>query len=113
MRVELLHIAECPNAEAARRLLRQTLRELGLSEEILEIEVSDSSRARALAFPGSPTIRIDNNDVEPIPPGPGDYGLACRTYLIDGTLHGVPSREIIRKAIESVIARADREKKES
>jgi hypothetical protein len=34
MKIELLHIADCPNTEGARRLLKEALRELGLPEEI-------------------------------------------------------------------------------
>jgi hypothetical protein len=57
MKLELLHIADYPNTDATRRLLKHTLRELGLTEDIREIEISDSSQAQALSFPGSPTIR--------------------------------------------------------
>src|SRR5260370_29137890 len=113
MKIELLHIADCPNTEAARRLLKEALRELGLPEEISEIEVCDSALAEALAFPGSPTVRVDDKDVETTVPGEGSCGLSCRMYLIDGTLHGVPSDEMIRKAILSAIAPADQEKLES
>ena len=107
MKIELLHIADCPNADAARRLLKETMREVGLPEEISEVEVCDSVQAEALAFPGSPTIRVDGRDVENTPPG---YGLACRTYLIDGTRSGVPSAEMIRNAMRSAVALADKEK---
>ncbi len=109
MKIELLHIADCPNIEAARRSLKQALRELGLPEEISEIEVCDSAQAEALAFPGSPTVRVDGYDVETALPGQGGYGLSCRTYVIDGTRHGVPSQETIRKAIQSAAARAGKE----
>ena len=57
MKLELLHIADCPNTDATRRLLNETLQELGLADDIQEVEVSDSSQAEALSFPGSPTIR--------------------------------------------------------
>ena len=110
MKIELLHIADCPNIDAARRLLKEALRELGLPEEISEIEVCDSVQAEALAFPGSPTVRVDNKDVETALPGQAGYGLACRTYVIDGTRQGVPSQEIIREAIRSAVALADKEK---
>jgi hypothetical protein len=110
MKIDLLHIADCPNIEAARRLLKEALRELGLPEEVSEIEVCDSAQAEALAFPGSPTIRVDDKDVETSLPGQGTYGLSCRTYVIDGKRQGVPSQEIIRKAIRSAPALADREK---
>src|SRR5215469_4024314 len=49
MKLELLHITDCPNTEATRRLLDETLREMGLTEEIREIEVCDSSQAQALS----------------------------------------------------------------
>jgi hypothetical protein len=110
MKVELLHIADCPNTEAARGSLEEALRELGLPEEISEIEVSESAQAEALAFLGSPTIRVDDKDVETTLPARGGYGLACRTYVIDGLRHGVPSQEIIRKAIRSAVALADTKK---
>jgi len=113
MKVELLHIADCPNTEAARGLLEEALRELGLPEEISEIEVSDSAQAEALAFLGSPTIRVDDKDVETTLPAQGGYGISCRTYVIDGTRRGIPSDEIIREAIRSAVALADREKQES
>jgi len=110
MKIELLHIADCANIDAARRLLEEALRDLGLPEQISEIEVCDSEHAEALAFPGSPTIRVDDKDVETTLPAQGGYGLSRRTYVIDGTRQGVPSQEIISKAIRSAVAPADKEK---
>lgn len=110
MKVELLHIADCPNIDAARQLLKASLRELGLREEISEVKVCDSAQAEALAFPGSPTIRVDGKDVEETFPALGGYGLACRTYVIDGTRYGVPSPEMIRNAMLSAVGLVDREK---
>jgi hypothetical protein len=101
MKVELLHIANCPNTETARQLLKETLRELELSEEIQDIEVSDSSQAEALCFPGSPTIRADDVDVEAALPPQNSYGVSCRTYLVGGKRQGVPTQEMIRAAIRS------------
>jgi hypothetical protein len=58
MKVELLHIADCPNTEVARRLVEEALRELGLCDKITEVEVSDPMQAERLHFPGSPTVRV-------------------------------------------------------
>jgi hypothetical protein len=101
---------ECGARGTSRRLIKEALRELGLPEEVSEIEVCDSAQAEALAFPGSPTIRVDDKDVETSLPGQGSYGLSCRTYVIDGKRQGVPSQEVIRKAIRPALALADREK---
>ncbi|SRR6266446_6446643 len=97
--IRLLHISGCPNTEAARVLVSEILRELGRTEEISEVLVSDGEQAQALKFPGSPTIRVDEVDVETPPSGQTRYGLCCRMYVIEGRLRGTPTREMIRKAI--------------
>jgi uncharacterized protein DUF2703 len=113
MKIELLHIADCPNLETARRLLKEALRERGLAEEISEIAVADPAQAEGLRFPGSPTIRVNGNDIETGLSNQGGYGISCRTYIVGGTRQGVPSREMIREAILSAISPAHTGTKES
>ena len=63
MKVGLLHMADCPNTEVARRLAKEALRELGLCDRISEVEVSGPIESERPSFPGSPTIRVDDIDV--------------------------------------------------
>ena len=107
MKVELLHIAGCPHTEATRRLLGESLQELGLAGDIEEIVVSDPSKAEALSFPGSPTIRIDGIDVETGILRQNRHALSCRIYMIHGNAHGAPTREMIRRAIQAAVSPAD------
>src|SRR5262249_54434392 len=99
--------ADCPNYRKAAQLLQEILRENGLPPEISEIPITDPAQAQALAFPGSPTIRVDGNDVDPTLPGRPYCGLSCRTYVVDGKLKGVPSHDMVRQAIRSALS-ADR-----
>jgi hypothetical protein len=112
MKVELFYIAECPSYREAARMLRATLRELGFRDDFSEIEVTGSAQADALGFLGSPTIRIDGNDIEPMLPGQRQHGLSCRTYLVGGELAGVPTLDVIRAAICSAASLARMESKE-
>ena len=106
MNVELFYIENCPNYPAAADMLKEALRERGLPENISEIAVSDSAQAEALAFRGSPTIRVDGNDIEDTPPMQDQYGLSCRTYLIGGKLQGLPPRDMIRRALRTALRSA-------
>jgi hypothetical protein len=102
MRVELLHIPDCPNYEVAARLLKEILHEHGLPPKIIaEVSIADFAQAVALAFPGSPTIRINGKDVDPAFPEQDYRGLSCRTYILDGKRQGVPSRAMISQAIRA------------
>ena len=64
MVIEVLYIAGCCNHPPALERVRQGLRLADLDEPIAEVSVSDEATARALQFPGSPTVRINGVDVE-------------------------------------------------
>jgi hypothetical protein len=99
MKVEFLFWEGCPSYPEARELLESVLAEHGLEQPIDVLEVVTHDDAVRLAFPGSPTIRIDGLDVDEAgarsPPS-----LTCRVYrLRDGRPSPVPSREQIEEAL--------------
>jgi hypothetical protein len=104
MKVELLYIAGCPNHQEAARTLREILREARGSYEVSELEVTDAAQAQALEFIGSPSIRIEGRDIEPMVTEQLQYGLACRTYLSNGKQTGLPPNGLIRTAIRAALS---------
>jgi len=100
MRVSFLYFEECPSHEQALERLREVMAEEGVSREVEVIEVETEERARELRFVGSPTIRVDGQDIDP--PGNVRYVLACRAYrLEDDRISPLPSREMIRRTLRS------------
>ena len=100
MRVELLWWEGCPSYPRALFELQELLREEGLDGAAIEQRhVASHEQAERERFPGSPTIRIDGEDV--IPPGEGEpLGLSCRVYrLRDGRPSPTPDREDLREAL--------------
>jgi hypothetical protein len=79
--VELLRSPGCPNADAARQLLRECLAELSLDLDVTE---------RVGGFP-SPTVRVNGIDVMG---EPGSSQASCRLDL--------PTRENIIAALSAV-----------
>jgi hypothetical protein len=100
-RIEFLFWEDCPSHAQARILLRDVMAELGIAGSVDEIEVLTDDDASRLAFPGSPTIRVDGVDVDPAGAAQMGTALTCRIYhLEDGRVSPVPSREMIRRALE-------------
>ena len=94
MRVELLYWDGCPSHPEALALLREVAPEV----EVELREVKTQAEAEELAFPGSPTIRVDGLDVDP-DGASARAALACRIYhLPDGRVSPVPSREQLEAA---------------
>ena len=99
MRIELLWWEGCPSYPQALHELRGILDDEGVLEEVDLIQVHDDEQARRECFPGSPTIRIDGEDL--VPPGEGEpFSLTCRIYrLRDGRISPTPDPDDVRDAV--------------
>lgn len=63
MRIELLVFDDCLNLEPARELLQAGMASLGIAGEVREIRVETREAARQRNIPGSPTLRVNGEDV--------------------------------------------------
>ena len=98
MKVEVLYIAECPTHRAAVKLVKDVLAAQGIAAEIHEVLVRDERMATSLQFFGSPTIRIDGQDIAGELDKPQHFSLSCRLYA-ESKQVGLPPAEMIRKAV--------------
>ena len=99
MTVELLWWEGCPSHPEALDDLRRVLREEGIEADVARIEITDDEQARRERFPGSPTIRIDGEDVVPLE-DIEPYSLTCRVYRTrDGRVSPLPDPEDVRAAV--------------
>jgi hypothetical protein len=102
MKVELLWWEGCPSYRETLEELKEVLRDEGLDPEAVELrEIESDEQVRRERFPGSPTIRVDGQDV--VPPARGEpMALACRVYrLRDGRPSPSPDPADLRDAVRS------------
>ena len=94
MRIEVLYVPGCPNFQPVVERIEKVLVSESLRADIEGVPVNNDAEAKALQFHGSPTIRINGNDVEFIETK--SPSLACRLYP---NRSGVPSEEMLRVAL--------------
>jgi hypothetical protein len=106
-RVELLWWEGCPSTDEAFAMLREEMAAVGLDPEAIDMrEVSTDADAQREAFIGSPTIRVDGRDVQPLPDEP--IGLSCRVYRTgDGRISPLPDRAEVRQTLSDAMKGAD------
>jgi hypothetical protein len=103
MKVEVLYIEGCPNHRPAVDLVTSVLAERGFPGAVIEVPITSVEQVEALAFLGSPTIRVNGVDVEPAAEKLSEFSFSCRTYTEQGKLSGVPSQNLIRRAIHQAL----------
>jgi hypothetical protein len=108
MTVEVLYFDGCPTYETATKTLRAVLAEVGVEAEVRLTAVNSDDEARRFRFPGSPTIRVDGEDLFPVA-GREDWQLGCRVYATPQGLRGSPTAEMLREALMKGGAGTDRD----
>jgi hypothetical protein len=99
MQVELLWWEGCPSYPETLADLERALAAAGLDNHVEMVEIESDEQARRERFPGSPTIRIDGEDVFP-GDEPEPFSLTCRVYrLRDGRPSPTPDPDDLREAI--------------
>jgi hypothetical protein len=107
MKFEVLYFDGCPTYETAAMTLRAVLAEEGMEAEVQLVGVESDEEAGRLRFPGSPTIRVDGEDLFPVTEREY-WRLGCRVYATPQGLRGSPTAEMLREALMKVGAGADR-----
>lgn len=99
-KIEFLYWEDCPSHPQALQRLEEVMAELEIESHIERIEVLTDEDAERLAFPGSPTIRVNDVDVDPAGAAQMGTALTCRVYILEnGRYSPVPSKEMIHRAL--------------
>ena len=99
MKVELLYFEGCPSFAELLPRLKQLIAEEGIEEQVELRRVETPEEAERERFLGSPTVRIDGEDIDPTANGRDDFGIECRLYRTDDGLERTPPQEWIRAAL--------------
>lgn len=96
MKIELLYFDGCPNHETALTNLKEVLSEAGIKDEIEIINIEKPEDAIEHRFLGSPSVRINDKDLEITEDKSTEYSMRCRRYKNGDMMEGFPSIELIK-----------------
>lgn len=107
MRVEVLYFDGCPGHTRLLPRLRALLDQAGIDAPIELHRIDSVQAAERERFLGSPTLRIDGEDVDPTAGSRTDFGLKCRLYATADGLRGAVPDELVLAALDEHQTRAD------
>lgn len=101
IKIEYQYFEGCPNHEKLHNNLLEAIKYLEGKVDIKYILVDNDETARSIGFRGSPTLLINGEDIEGMPP-PSEPSLSCRFYK-----GGVPAKNDIKNKITSIILKSN------
>ena len=102
MRVEVLHIQDCPSWREAGARLEVALAEAGIDAAVEYRLLEDPADLAGTVFAGSPTIVVDGADL--FPAAEPIRELACRVYPTPAGLRGMPETGQLVTALREITA---------
>ena len=82
MKVDVLVFEGCPHADAALSLVKKVVGRLEPEAPVRRVEIDTPEKAAEIGFLGSPSVRINGDDIERRRTAKG--ALCCRTYSGNG-----------------------------
>jgi hypothetical protein len=101
MEIHFLWWEGCASHSEAWQRLHDVLDEMQIDAHVERVEIQTDEEAERWHFPGSPTILVNGEDIDPNAPSLPTR-LTCRIYFKeDGRPSPLPSRKMIRRALEN------------
>ena len=73
--VRVLYTEGCANTPPTVQLIERVAQDMGVPVEIAQVPVTSQAQAKALRFLGSPTVQINDQDIEPAARYLSDFGI--------------------------------------
>jgi hypothetical protein len=100
--VEVLTFTGCPHGGPALELARATVAELAVEADVRLVSVAESETGR-YRFLGSPSIRVDGEDIEPNAGQRLDYAHSCRLYQTPAGPRPLPEAAWLRARLVAAL----------
>lgn len=100
MKIELLHIDDCPSWQSGLKNLEVARQEERIEQPVEPVKVMDNEDASRLKFLGSPSFRINGWDLWP--EERESYSLSCRLYHTPQGMKGFPTVTMLKEALQQL-----------
>jgi len=100
VKIELLYFEGCPYYQTALKYLEEIINEQKLGIQVDMVRIESDEQALRNKFVGSPTVRINGQDIEPGVRDLKDFSMRCRLYSEAGSITGWPGKDLIRHALK-------------
>jgi hypothetical protein len=100
-RIEMLFSAGCPHGDAAEELVVRVTQELEVEGDVQRVFIETPEDADRARFLGSPSIRVNGQDIEPGADRRTDFSYSCRVYQTPHGVAGLPDEAWLRRALAS------------
>ncbi len=95
--IELLYFDDCPSWKMTQESLEAIIQKHNIEATVQLVRVETDQEARDHHFVGSPSIRVNGDELFPV--DHENYALGCRVYQTPDGMRGWPTSEMIEDTL--------------
>lgn len=99
--IQILYFPDCPIYKELEKLVKEVTQELGVDADLELINIQTKEDAKKYHFTGSPGLRIDGQDIDPLTQDAPVVLKSCKIYRTEEGMKMIPTKKMIREALKS------------
>ena len=100
--IQILYFPDCPIYKELEELVREVIRELGINADLELINIQTKEDAEKYHFTGSPGLRINGKDIDPLTENAPVVLRSCKIYRTEEGMKMMPTKKMITAALLEV-----------
>lgn len=101
IQIQILYFPDCPIYKELEKLVKEVVRELGIDADLELINIQTKEEAEEYHFTGSPGLRINGEDIDPLTKDAPVVLKSCKIYRTEEGMKMIPTKKMVREALES------------
>lgn len=98
--IKILYFPDCPIYKELDKLVKEVMKELNIDADLELINIQTKEEAEKYHFTGSPGLRINGEDIDPLTKVAPVVLKSCKIYRTEEGMKMIPTKKMIREAIE-------------
>ena len=99
--IQILYFPDCPIYKELEKLIKEVVQELGLDANLELVNIQTKEDAEKYHFTGSPGLRINGKDIDPLTKNAPVVLKSCKIYRTEEGMKMIPTKKMIREALDS------------
>lgn len=101
IQIQILYFPDCPIYQELEKLVKEVVQELGIDAGLELINIQTKEDAERYHFTGSPGLRINGKDIDPLTEEAPVVLRSCKIYRTEEGMKMIPTKNMIREALDN------------
>jgi len=97
--IQILYFPDCPIYKELEKLVKEVVQELGLNADLELVNIQTKEDAEKYHFTGSPGLRINGKDIDPLTENAPVVLRSCKIYRTEEGMKMMPTKKMVIEAL--------------